>query len=94
MATVASLGLVTTDSNLGRRSWSAEGSVAAVVTTLTRLAAMSPYAALVSWTGSSSCQMDMPAELIRLAMSPSASAKLSVVNNNYDHFDAILIRKL
>ena len=76
LAIVASLGLVTTDSNLGRRRWSAAGSVAVLVTNLTRLAAMSPYAALVRWTGSSSSQMEMPAELMRLAMSPSA--KLSV----------------
>ena len=40
-----------------------------LVTNLTRLAAMSPYAALVRWTGSSSSQMEMPAELVRLANS-------------------------
>ena len=77
-AAVASLGLVTTDSSRGRCSWSAVGLEAAVVTTLARLAAMSPYAAFVRWTGSSSCQMEIPAELIRLAMSLSASRKLSV----------------
>ena len=77
LATVASLGLVTTDSNLGQRRWSAAGSVAVLVTSLTRLPAMSPYAVLVRWAGSSSSQMEMPAELMRLAMSPSESAKLS-----------------
>ena len=77
-AAVGSLGLVTTDSSQGQRSWSAVGPKAAVVTTLARLAAMSPYAAFVRWTGPSSCQMEIPAELIRLAMSPSASRKLLV----------------
>ena len=79
-AAVGSLGLVTTDSSQGQRSWSAVGPKAAVETTLTRLAAMSPYATFVRWTltVSSSCQMEIPAELIRLAMSLSASGKLSV----------------
>ena len=66
-AAVGSLGLVTTDSSQGQRSWSAVGPKAAVETTLTRLAAMSPYATFVRWTVSSSCQIEIPAELIRLA---------------------------
>ena len=77
LATVASLGLVTTDSSLGRLRRAAPGSQVDLVTSLTRLAVMSSYAAFVRCTGSSSSQMDTPAELMRLAISPSTSAKLS-----------------